>query len=210
MLRRLTAASYNSAMLIFQKFVKDATLCTPSPLYKDILMPTPSELISGTCQQLLFSPKGGIEGVLIKAKGKVLQVSLHPDRGGAFANSIMPGKRLRVRATLDHSPKTQDGSHPVYQFESFADAAGHAIESTDADPANTTIKGVVATLHYARHGQPNGVLLESGEFIHLRPRGMEQTGLDVGAKVNAVGEVRMTVLGTRLLEARQVNRIDLS
>ena len=172
-------------------------------------MPQPSELITGTCQQLLFSPKGGVEGALVKAKGAVLQLSMHPDTGAAFARSTGPGKRLRVFAVADHSPKTRDGSHPVYQFESFADAAGHAIESTDADPANTTIKGVVAALHYARHGQPNGVVLETGEFIHMRPHGMAQVGLGVGAKVSAVGALRMTVLGTRLLEARQVNRIEL-
>jgi len=79
-----------------------------------------------------------------------------------------------------------------------------------SDPANTLIKGIVAELHYARHGQPNGVVLETGEFIHMRPHGMAQVGLGVGAKVSAVGEVCMTVLGTRMLEARSVNRMDLA
>ena len=67
-----------------------------------------SELISGTCQQLLFSPKGGIEGALVKVKGAVVQVSMHPDTGAALARSIGPGKRLRVLAVADHSPKTSD------------------------------------------------------------------------------------------------------
>ena len=73
----------------------------------------------------------------------------------------------------------------------------------------TTIKGVVAALHFARHGQPNGVVLKSGEFIHLRPPGMAMLGLAPGAKVNAAGSLRMTCLGTRLLEAREVNGIAL-
>ncbi len=60
------------------------------------------------------------------------------------------------------------------------------------------------------HGQPNGVILETGEFIHLRPHGMTEAKLKVGSRVNAVGEIKMTVLGTRLLEARQINRIDLA
>jgi len=172
-------------------------------------MANPSEFITGTCLQLLFSPKGGIEGVLLKVKGEVLQVSLNPDAGALFARVTGPGKRLRLLAAADHSPKTTDGAHPVYQFESFADANGQAIESADTDPANTTIKGVVAALHFARHGQPNGVVLETGEFIHMRPHGMALAGLGVGARVSAVGAVRMTVLGTRMLEAHQVNRIDL-
>jgi hypothetical protein len=172
-------------------------------------MPNPSEFISGTCLQLLLSPKGSVEGALIKAKGKVLQVSMPADAGATFAQAIGPGKRVRVLATADHSPKTRDAAHPVYQFESFADAAGQAITPTDEDRRNATITGVVASIHYARHGQPNGVVLETGEFIHMRPHGMAQVGLGVGAKVKAVGEVRLTVLGTRLLEAREINRTTL-
>ena len=54
------------------------------------------------------------------------------------------------------------------------------------------------------------MILETGEFIHLRPQGMVAAGLDIGSKVNAVGELRMTVLGTRMLEAHRVNRVDLA
>ena len=124
---------------------------------------------------------------------------------GGIAAELGPG----VLAVPDHSPKTADGSHPVYKFESLADAAGQAIEWPEFDAADTTIKGVVAALHYARHGEPNGVVLETGEFIHLRPHGMALVGLGVGSKISAVGVERMTVLGTRMLEAHQVNRIAL-
>ena len=41
------------------------------------------------------------------------------------------------------------------------------------------------------------------------PHGMAQVGLGVGTKVNAVGELRMTVPVTRMLEPREVNRIQL-
>jgi hypothetical protein len=115
---------------------------------------------------------------------------------------------LRVRAVADRSPKARDAAHPVFRFESFADAAGLPVAT--ADPSHTTIKGTVATLHYARHGEANGVVLDSGEFIHLKPHGMALTGLEVGSRVTAIGEVRDTVLGTPMLQARQVNRIDLS
>lgn len=172
-------------------------------------MAKPSELISGTCRQLLFSPKGGIEGALVKVKGEIVQISVTPDLGAALARATGPGKRLRVLAVADHSPKTADGAHPVYKFESLADAAGVAIEWPEFDDTATSIKGVVAALHYARHGEPNGVVLETGEFIHLRPHGMALVGLGVGSKINAVGEERMTILGTRMLEAQQVNRITL-
>ena len=168
-----------------------------------------SELIAGTCQQLLFSPKGGVEGALLKVQGKVVQVSMQPEVGVSLAHAAGPGKRVRVLGLADNSPKTADGAHPVFLFESFSDPSGAAIEMPGDDPKHTTIKGVVAALHFARHGEPNGVVLEGGEFIHLRPRGMAQVGLGVGAQVTAVGEVRRTVLGTRMLEARQVNRMVL-
>ena len=117
---------------------------------------------------------------------------------------------LRVLAVPDHSPKAAEGAHPVFKFESFADVAGQAIKAPDGEPGETTIKGVVQAWHFARHGEPNGVILETGEFIHLRPHGMVAAGLDIGSKVNAVGELRMTVLGTRMLEAHRVNRVDLA
>jgi hypothetical protein len=143
-------------------------------------------------------------------KGTVLQVSVPPDKGAALAQRTSPGRQLRVLAVPDHSPKTAGGAHPVFKFESFADVAGQAIEAVDEEPGPTTIKGVVQALHFARHGEPNGVILETGEFIHLQPRGMAAVGLDIGSKVNAVGALRLTVLGTRMLEAHRVNRVDLA
>ena len=167
------------------------------------------ELLSGTCQHLLFSPKGGIEGLLLQTQGKRVQISMPPDIGEAMANKTGAGKRLRVLATRDHSPKTQGGAHPVYQFDALADSAGQAIVWPAESDGSTAMKGVVARIHFAKHGQANGVVLETGEFIHLRPHGMEAMGLDVGSKVSAQGELRMTILGTRMLEARHVNGYDI-
>ena len=168
-----------------------------------------SERICGTCPQRRCSPKGGIEGALVKVKGAVVQVSVHPDAGAALARITGPGQRPRALAVDEHSPKTADGAHPAYPPESRADAAGLAIEWPDAELANTSVKGVVAALHCARQGQPNSVMRETGKFIHLRPRGMALLGFGAGAKITAVGTLRMTALGTRLLEAHQVNRIAL-
>jgi hypothetical protein len=169
-----------------------------------------TKFINGVCQQLLFSPKGDIEGVLIRENGAVVQVSMSPQTGAIFARFSAAGSRVCVVAEPDHSPKTKGGQHPVYEFESFADAAGHAIDPPPEDSGMTTIDGVVATLHFARHGQPNGVVLETGEFIHLRPHGMAQSLLKVGAAVRAVGDVRMTLLGNRLLDAHEINGIEIA
>jgi hypothetical protein len=165
------------------------------------------EFITGVCRQWLISPKGEIEGVLLAVKGTVVQVAADPASGAVLRRATAPGKRLRVLALPDHSPKTAAAAHPVYRFSSFADAAGQACEAPGTDPTKAVRKGVVASLHFAKHGEPNGVVLETGEFIHLRPHGMALLGLGVGAEVRAVGTLRMTALGTLMLEASQVNRI---
>jgi hypothetical protein len=168
-----------------------------------------SELLSGTCQDLLFSPKGGIEGLLLKVDGKTVQVSMPAHIGSVMAQKTGSGKRLRLLARADHSPKTSDAAHPVYEFEALADAAGEAIEWPVDGEGLTSMRGKVSRVHYAKHGEPNGVVLESGEFIHLRPHGMAAVGIGVGAKVSAKGELRMTILGTRMLEARHANGYDI-
>jgi hypothetical protein len=136
-------------------------------------MKHPSEFIRGTCQQMLFSPTGDIEGALLKMKGEVLQVSIEPEQGAALVAMTGPGRPLRVLATADHSPRTAQRAHPVYKFVAFADVSGQAMDVPRVDPAHATLKGVVGAWHYARHGEPNGVLLETGEFIHLRPHGVQ-------------------------------------
>jgi len=165
--------------------------------------------INGTCRQLLFSPQGDIEGVIVIENGKSVQVSMTPETGGVFARVATPGCWVSVLAHADRSPKTAAGSHPVYRFAAFADGKGKALAPADKDAESTTIKGVVASLHFARHGQPNGVMLETGEFIHLRPQAMARAALRIGDRVSAVGDARWTVLGNRLLEARRINGADL-
>jgi hypothetical protein len=110
-----------------------------------------SELIQGTCQQVLFSPKGSVEGVLVKVKGLVCQVTVSPEVGEVLARDTRPGKRLRMLAVLDPRSMTGEGAHPVYEFSSFANAQGEAIDLLGADPSHTTVKGTVAALHDARH-----------------------------------------------------------
>jgi len=164
-----------------------------------------SESLSGKLQQLLFSPKGGIEGLLIEVDAKPIQVSLEPGDADAKVFNDAVGKPIEVKALADHSPKTKDSRHPVYQLDSITMIAGKAYKPNATQP----IRGVVASIHYAKHGEPNGVILESGEFIHTRPHGMEKLKLDLGSKVVAHGEVRMTVLGSAMIEAHEVNRVTI-
>ena len=167
---------------------------------------TKTEVLSGQLQQLLFSPKGGIEGLLMKVGTKSIQVSMDPATADAGALAGAVGEPIEARGSADHSPKTHEGVHPVYKLDAITKLGGKALKHK---AAGQPISGVVASLHYAKHGEPNGVILESGEFIHTRPPGMKKLKLAVGSKVVAQGEMRMTVLGTPLLEAHEVNRVTL-
>jgi hypothetical protein len=165
----------------------------------------PDSLV-GPLLHLLFSPKGTIEGLLMAVDSKSIQVSMQPGVATASELTAALGFDIEVKASADHSPKTREGTHPVYQLNAITRIAGKAFKS-NGDPH--PISGVVAAVHYAKHGEPNGVILESGEFIHTRPDGMKKLKLKVGSKVIAHGELRMTVLGTPLIEAREVNGVTL-
>jgi hypothetical protein len=162
------------------------------------------ETLSGRLQQLLFSPKGGIEGLLLSVKSKTIQVSMKQLEAHATALQQALGKRIELKASRDHSPKTKAGAHPVYKLHAITKLAGTAAAAGDSTPA---VHGVVAAIHYSKHGHPNGVILKSGGFIHTRPIGMQKLKLKVGSKVTAHGELRMTMLGTSLVEALEVNGV---
>jgi hypothetical protein len=165
-----------------------------------------AETLSGELQQLLFSPKGGIEGLLMKGGSTSIQVSMDPATVDASALADALGKPIVAQGSPDHSPKTKDGVHPVYKLEAITKIGGKALKPNGA---GHPVSGVVASVHYAKHGEPNGVILESGEFIHTRPPGMKKLKLEVGSKVVALGEMRMTAIGTPLIEAHEVNRMAL-
>lgn len=164
------------------------------------------ESLVGALQHLLFSPKGVIEGLLMAVDSKRVQVSMEPGAAPASELKAALGSDIEVKASADYSPKAKEGTHSVYKLHTITRIAGKPFKSNgDAHP----ISGVVAAVHYAKHGEPNGVILEHGEFIHTRPDGMKKLKLEVGSKVIARGDLRMTVLGTPLIEAREVNRVTL-
>jgi len=99
--------------------------------------------------------------------------------------------------------KHHEGDHPVFHFVAVE---GEKNEH-GAGPGHVT--GTVKRLNYARHGEPNGVVLDTGDFIHLKPHGMKRTALAVGQQVTAEGPSRQTTVGGRAIEAKIVNGITI-
>jgi hypothetical protein len=169
-----------------------------------------ADRLSGTLTQVLLSPKGGIEGLLLSIRGKQVQISTAPGAVDEYADVLVAGVRVVAMAIADHSPKTKGGNHPVFKVKQLTRIGRKVLRESTHGAGPMVLKGVVAALHYARHGEPNGVVLDSGDVVHLRPHGMKKSGLKIGANVVANGERRMTVLGTTLLEAREINRVKIA
>jgi len=153
---------------------------------------------------LNFSPKGGVEGLQVEADGKFAQVVFPHETGTDVARSITIGKTIDLIVETEALSKNAESFHTVYRFISIEPSEkSHA----EAVSSSGVIAGIVARLNYARHGESNGVVLDSGDFIHLKPEGMRQIELSIGDRIEADGKVRAMELGGRVIEATTINGV---
>ncbi len=149
-----------------------------------------------------FSPKGGLEGLVVEAGGATAQVVCPPHLAAGLARLAAGG--AEVTLAVGAAPPSDKGwaAHPVY----------HLLELPEADaPEITGVSGTVARLNYAKHGEPNGVVLDTGDFVHLKPHGMAQLNLKVGDRVSAEGDIRpLEFGGGRAVEAERVNGVEIA
>ena len=161
----------------------------------------------GVLQDFNFSPKGGIEGFLLHSDGQTVQVNVTAEVGFA----VVRGIGQNVEATVE--PETDDGQdsqrdHPVYRLVALTGTDGkHLIFAGPGEREVVTVQGVVKRINYARNGEANGVVLDSGDFIHLKPEGMKRADLKVGDQVTAEGTAGMMPLGQQVVEAKTVNGV---
>ncbi|QEH32947.1 hypothetical protein OJF2_14370 [Aquisphaera giovannonii] len=69
--------------------------------------------------------------------------------------------------------------------------------------------GRVARLNFAKHGEANGVVLDGGEFVHLKPDGMKKLALAIGQEVTARGKATSSQAGSLAIEAEAVNGVEI-
>ncbi len=167
----------------------------------------PTHKIAGKFTQTVFSPRGGVEGFLLESNGHALQLVLDKDdeKGAALVATLEVGQQ--VIATAEDLPpsKKGPGDHPVSAFRKFVSIDGAAPRKVAPEAAGYT--GKVVRLNYARHGAPNGYVLDSGHFIHVRPDGFARLKLKVGDHVSADGDAHfLSTGGGWAVEATSVNR----
>lgn len=171
------------------------------------------QTVRGTVQALNFAPKGEIDAFLIESGGALVQVNLPPHLG-PHARTML-GQEVAILTKPE--PKVADhpkGDHPVFAFAGFEgqDEQDTAVEPPgDGKPkpkgkpeGTAEVSGKVERLNYAKHGEANGVVLDSGAFVHLKPDGMKKLGLAVGQDVTAKGPGHGDAV-----DAETVNGVDL-
>jgi hypothetical protein len=164
--------------------------------------------IEGEFRYPLYSPRGGVEGAMLQADEEEVQLVFEPhgDTGATAFSSLRAGTVVRVEAHPEIAFDHGEPQHPVYRFERLVSIGGRAPDEAAHSTARAPYSGIVVRLNFARHGEPNGFVLDSGDFIHTRPEGMAQLRLGVGDRVEADGDTRPLMGGCGVVvEASVVN-----
>lgn len=126
--------------------------------------------IRGTVRSLLVSPKGMYEGLLIENKGELIQINFPPEWGTTIADLAAQGDD--IQAEVESQESKGHGQHSVYRLLSIS---GHKKKIFSLkEPLrlrNGHFSGTVVTLNYALHGEVNGAILDTGDFLHVKPHG---------------------------------------
>lgn len=161
--------------------------------------------VEGRFQHLVYSPRGRIEGVLIDTDGVPTQFVFErhdEDAAAAFAG-LRAGQALVIEGTEEGPSPKGEAAHTVYRFERLASVDGKAPRRSDTVGS---VEGKVVRFNYARHGEANGVVLDTGDFVHTKPRGFARLALKPGDKVRAEGRTQPLATGEgRVVEAVRVN-----
>jgi hypothetical protein len=165
--------------------------------------------LNGIVQAYNFSPKGGVEGLLLTEGDRTVQVNIPSDASLMAAHAAAVGQAVQITASPEGHP-VPDAEHPVYRLISFepSNGTGAAVDGPSHEGI-VSVEGIVSRFNYARHGEPNGVVLDNGDFLHLKPDGMKKAGLRVGQEVAAEGRARPMALGHRVIEVEVVDGVAL-
>lgn len=136
-----------------------------------------------------------------------MQLVFEPHGGpGAEAYAgLKAGTAVSVEAHAEPASDKGRAQHAVYRFERLVSIDGRQPDKP-APGAHAPFSGIVVRLNFARHGEANGIVLDSGHFIHTQPDGMSKRKLGIGDRVEADGEAQPLATGTgQVVEATVVN-----
>ena len=152
--------------------------------------------IAGTFKHVIYSPKGAIEGVLLSAEGDALQFVFgrEDEQGSASFDGVAQGQDIVVEGVPQGASSKGNPAHAVYEFVRLVSIDGKKPPKPKSK-VEAAYQGKVVRFNFARHGQPNGVVLDSGDFIHTKPDGLRELKLKIGDTVRADGDARLLATG---------------
>ena len=171
------------------------------------MSPKQDELVSGKFQYLVFSPKGSVEGILLDVDDEPAQIVF--ERGDDVSprafEPLKKGQAVVLRASRQGKSPKGESAHGVFAYGRLVSVDGRKPAPKKAVKA-AAFTGTVTRFNFARHGEPNGVFLNCGDFIHTKPHGLAPLKLTIGSKVRADGPSRPLRTGRgAVVEATSVN-----
>lgn len=161
--------------------------------------------VEGRFEHLIYSPHGSYEGVLIDTDGVLTQFAFgkHDNAATAAFAHLKPGQRVTVEGSERPAPPKGEAGHVVYDFHRLSHVDGKPLAPLHND---APVEGRVLRINYTKHGDPNGVVLDTGDFVHLKPEGFAHLDLQLGDSVRAEGLSQPLPDGRgRVIEAHTVN-----
>jgi hypothetical protein len=158
-------------------------------------------------QHPVYSRGGDLEGFIATDRMRQILVLMDPGHPDAATFADLPeGDAVEVDLiAVEANGDPLRGTQPLYQLHAVRSIAGHRADAEQTTQLPSRFAGAVVHLNYARNGETDGVVLESGDFVHLGPRGMAALRLKVGDHVIAEGKARPMRFGGYVVEAERVN-----
>ena len=159
---------------------------------------------SGIIEALNISPKGFPEGFLLQTSKELVQINLPKD--GPAGTEFKPGDQISAEVEEeDHHHHHGEPDHNVFRLLRLVKKNGE--KPAPAADGNGKFKGRIERLNYALHGEVNGGILDTGDFLHLKPEGAQAVGLEIGMKVAGRGVRKPMMGGCSVIEAEEVNGV---
>lgn len=164
----------------------------------------------GIVEAFNVSPKGSYEGLLLRDKSGLLQINFPQEWAATITEFAPEGEEIDAEVMPEEEEKGH-AAHDVYRLLGFTSSKRKEEFSLADSNGNSsrTFSGTVRRLNYALHGEVNGAILDSGDFLHLKPHGASALKLAVGMKVKGMGSTKPMVAGHHVIEAEEVNEIRL-
>jgi len=160
---------------------------------------------TGTIEALNVSPKGFYEGFLLRAGKKLLQINLPKHGLAEMEKSLEVGSTITVE--LESEKPHGEPEHEVFRLLRSA-SANDDFSGVDHD-GSKQFSGCIERLNYALHGAVNGGILDSGDFLHVKPEGARALKLKLGMQVEGRGRTKPMVDGHLVIEAEVVNGVEI-